>query len=204
MPVEKRPASNFRDGPVRVSSPSIHLCIPDLTADEDVSQDQPAAVRRPRESTLDPISLARSKISEKRFRDGHQQVTSMIEDLRDRRRRRFRLLWTASIALTACSIVALGFGLFQTTNKGEGESIRSNDSRARARTRKNRSMAERDAATLSRPIPGDLKLLPTREPVRPALYETPTPAEDSGAWFEGTIADGESDQSSDGAVHDHH
>ncbi len=68
---------------------------------------------RPDPIARDPIARAQSRLSEKRYQDGHQQVTGLIERMREKRRRLFDRLWIASIALTALSVVALAVELIQ-------------------------------------------------------------------------------------------
>jgi len=207
MPLEKRPALRLRGAPGQAWPPSVHLCIPDLATEENSA----GSGRRPEErhataSFRDPIRAARSKLSEKRFRDGHQQVTTMIEDLRDRRRRQFRRLWIASLTLTAASVVALAIGLFQNMSRADRDAIRRSESRAR----RNRSHLDRHTLPPPETIPARGNKSGERGSIESALYETPGRYETSGqgddgaAWFEGTIAEGELNESSDGAGHDHY
>ena len=194
MPVEKRPAVGIRGGPGETARPPIHLCIPDLSAEEGAPESKGPNGRRGRIAIHDPIAAARSRLSEKRFRDGHQQVTTMIEDLRERRRRQFRRFWLASMVLTAGSAVVLAFGLL----RGNG-----GDAGAKSQPGKGSRRAGRHETTQPQAIDAQANLRSERDPIQPVAYEAPA-SDDAGVWLEGTIAEGESDESSDGVSHDHH
>src|SRR5262249_7930065 len=156
--------------PDQAWAPSIHLCIPDLAAEENsAGTGQRPQERRAPASFRDPILDARSKLSEKRFRDGHQQVTTMIEDLRHSRRRQFHRLWIASLALTAASVVALAIGLFQNMNRADRDAIRRSESRSRGR----RSHIDRRTQNPSETIPAQGNTSGERGAIESALYETP-------------------------------
>src|SRR5262249_50686986 len=127
MPVEQRPTVSPSRAPTAPSKPRFYLRLPDVLAES-----KPAATAaRPGEPApvRNPVASARAKLSEKRFLDGHRQVTSMIEGLRDRRRRMFSRLWNASIVLTALSVVALAIELIQRTDvlRSFGDTVQSDE-----------------------------------------------------------------------------
>ncbi|HLJ09776.1 MAG TPA: hypothetical protein VKU82_01235 [Planctomycetaceae bacterium] len=145
------------------------------------------------------------KLSEKRFQDGHQQVTSMIEELRDKRRKVFRRLWIASVVLTGASVVALAVELVQRMNftsataeaiqaDGDEESPRTASTSARARSA--RPGAEGKSRGRSREAEA--------YPVRAAAYTSVSETDRNGAWLDGTISDNDSDKSHSGASDDDH
>src|ERR1700730_15795628 len=117
MHVEKRPAGPRADRPAANAKPQFHLCIPDVSGEETLRL--PGALEkslRLSPAPRNPIDAARAKLIEKRYREGHQHVTEMIEGLRDRRRRLFKRLWTASVVLTALSVVALAVEVIHKTD----------------------------------------------------------------------------------------
>jgi hypothetical protein len=155
----------------------------------------------------DAIGAARAKLSEKRFLEGHRQVTGMIEDLRNRRRRLFKRLWAASILLTALSVVALAVELAQHTDvwKSFGDSAQTEDHAAP------RPFPKAHEATPLKAIPAKTgaprewsNQLPDEGSVESAIYETSQQYRDNGVWLKGTITDNETESPRRGEMHDDH
>jgi hypothetical protein len=214
MHVEKRPAGpRVRRGspdPARAAQakPQFHLCIPDLSGDErlaapgppDKPPHQPAPPRN-------PIDAARTKLSEKRYREGHQHVTEMIEGLRDKRRRLFKRLWTASVVLTALSVVALAVELVHRADflSTLGDTVETNGHSTIDSSRRARRSADRSATPRKLAAPRQwTNELPAEPSVQSAVFETTGRAGQEGAWLEGKIADTDidTDRSRSGALHD--
>jgi len=214
MYVEKRPTGlQIRRGsqdharPANVR-PQIHLCIPDLSGDE---KSLAAGLRSksPQQSAppRDPIDAARAKLSEKRYREGHQHVTDMIEELREKRRRLFKRLWAGSIALTALSVVALAVELIHRAEflNPLSDTVQTDDQPATSPSRRTHGGVARRPALKKTPVPRQWSnALPTETPVQSAVYETTGRAGQEGAWLDGKIAetDTETDRSRPGAPHD--
>lgn len=205
MPVDQRPAGSRRGAPAAVK-PRFHLRLPDVYADERVPAPRLHDPDRLTELPRDSSGRARIRLSEERFREGHQQVTAMIEGLRGKRRRVLKRLWAASVALTALSVVALAvevlgrmdllsaFGdpVIQTADQAASESPRPKS--RPATPGKSLPNAPREWANK---LPGD-------GPVRSAVYETDAAAARQGAWLPGTITDNDSDNPHRGVQHDDH
>src|SRR5258708_39126302 len=86
MPLEKRPAQTHRGAPVALPRRPFHLRLPDVFADQKSDATRgPEPRSTPQAVALDPI--AKTQLSKKRYQDGHQQVTGLIERLREKRRR---------------------------------------------------------------------------------------------------------------------
>jgi hypothetical protein len=208
MHVEKRPAGPRAARPAANAKPQFHLCIPDVSGDERLPAsglrekpfDQPAAPRN-------PIDAARAKLSEKRYRDGHQHVTDMIEGLRDKRRRLFKRLWTASVVLTALSVVALAVELIHNADlfSSLGDTVETNGHSAIDSSHRTRTGTARNALLKKPPAPRQWSYeLPADAPVQSAAYETTGRAGQEGAWLAGKITDTdtETDRSRPGAPDD--
>jgi hypothetical protein len=208
MHVEKRPAGPRAAHLAANAKPQFHLCIPDVSGHVRL----PAAGSRekplhPPAALRNPIEAARIKLSEKRYQDGHQHVTDMIEGLRDKRRRLFRRLWTASVVLTALSVVALAVELIHKADffNSLGDTVESNGHAAIDSSRRARSSAARRAPPTKPTAPRQwANELPAEPSVQSAVYETTGRAGQEGAWLEGKIADTdtETDRSRPGALHD--
>jgi hypothetical protein len=208
MHVEKRPAGPRAARPAANAKPQFHLCIPDVSGDERLSvagsRERPLY---PPVAPRNPIEAARNKLSEKRYRDGHQHVTEMIEGLRDKRRRLFKRLWTASVVLTALSVVALAVELIHKTDvfSSLGDTVQTDGHSAIDSSRRARSGAVRHAPLKKTAAPRQWSNELSAEPsVQSAVYETTGRAGQEGAWLEGKIADTETetDRSRPGALHD--
>lgn len=200
MPADKRPAGNFRGAPGEVLILPFHLAVPDLSPKPERDA---AAIDEPPVSVRDPIAFARSKISEKRFRDGHQQVTTMIADLRDRRRMILQRLWMGSVALTVVSGIVLAIGFARGTIHDGAEL----DKKPRRATRA--PPVDQLPATASAPVQiksNQVKSnqLPDDQPIQPVNYELSPGMARISAWLDGTIADGDPAGPSDGDLHDNH
>jgi hypothetical protein len=155
----------------------------------------------------DAIGAARAKLSEKRFLEGHRQVTGMIEDLRNRRRRLFKRLWVASIVLTALSVVALAVELVQRTEvlKSFGDSAQTEDHAAPKPLQKVHEATPLKTTPAKSGAPREWSnQLPEDGTVESAIYETSQKNRDNGAWLGGTITDNESESPRRGDLHDDH
>ena len=115
MPVEPRVPGNGRGALVAPpKKPQFHLRLPDVFVDRHGDRTLADGTRRANSPPVhDAVASARAKLSEKRFAEGHQQMAQMIATLRHRRQRFFRGLWSASVLLTALSVVALAVELLQ-------------------------------------------------------------------------------------------
>jgi hypothetical protein len=207
MHVEKRPAGPRAARPAANAKPKFHLCIPDVSGDERLSVAAPPEKPLPAPVALrNPIEAARNKLSEKRYRDGHQHVTDMIEGLRDKRRRLFKRLWTSSVVLTALSVVALAVELIHKADFSSlGDTVETNGRAAIDSSRHARSSATRPAPLTKPAAPQQWSNeLPAEPSVQSAVYETTGRVGQEGAWLEGKIADTETetDRSRPGAPHD--
>lgn len=201
MPVEKRPAGSLQGTAGRASQPAIHLCIPELTGDEDDGDGTASSSQSLRHLEPDPVALARSRISEKRFREGHRQVTGIIEDLRARRQGRLNRLWIGSIALTAASVIVLAIGLFRETTDATQPSRREGPP-SKARSSSTNSLSDHSAAEISRSVRVQANMLPEDDPIQPVAYEASPESSRAGAWLDGTITDKETSGPADGTLHD--
>jgi hypothetical protein len=208
MHVEKRPAGPRAARPAANAKPQFHLCIPDVSRDArlpaDGSRERPLY---PPVAPRNPIEAARNKLSEKRYRDGHQHVTDMIEGLRDKRRRLFKRLWAASVVLTALSVVALAVEVIHKADvfNSLGDTVETNGRSASDTPRRTRIGAARNAHLKKPAEPRQWSNeLPAEPSVQSAVYETTGRAGQEGAWLEGKIADTETetDRSRPGALHD--
>src|SRR5262245_53483890 len=207
MPVQHRPTDSRR-GAGKAPKPRFNLRLPDVSA-APVPVVAPATEAGPAPSApvRDAIGVARAKLSEKRFLEGHRQVTGMIEDLRNRRRRLFKRLWAASILLTALSVVALTVELLQRTDlwKSFGESAQTEDHSAP------RPLPKVHEATPLKAIPPKSgaprewsNQLPEEGTVESAIFETSQQYRDNGVWLKGTITDNETESQRRGDLHDEH
>ena len=207
MPVEHRPTDSRR-GAEKAPKPRFHLRLPDVSA---ASAPAVPLAKEPRPAppgpVRDAIGAARAKLSEKRFLEGHRQVTGMIEDLRNRRRRLFKRLWVASILLTALSVVALAVELAQRTElwRSFGASAQTEDHSAP------RPLPKVHEATPLKTIPAKSgaprewsNQLPEEGTVESAIFETTQQYRDNGVWLKGTITDNETEGPRRGDLHDDH
>jgi hypothetical protein len=221
MPLEKRPAQTHRGAPVAVPRRPFHLRLPDVFADQKPREAAGPELRSPRQpAPYDPTARVKAQLSEKRYQDGHQQVTGLIERMREKRRRLFDRLWVASIALTALSIVALAVELIQgmqspvPTRVAKRPALNHNTVKSNDTIRQND--AERQVARKTAPLPArpvspaaareSSNELPDDQPVKSALYTTEESAKPKGVWLDGLIANPDSDteQPSRGVDHDDH
>jgi hypothetical protein len=146
-------------------------------------------------------------LSEKRFLDGHKQVTSMIEALRSRRRRLFRHLWYASVTLTALSVVALAVELLHKMDflNSIGDTVETNVPHESAAPGAARDTAGGKAPRAKSGAPRAWSnALPADSPVESAVYDKIDHADREGAWLQGTIADQDPDRPDLGTRHDDH
>ena len=214
MPLEKRPAQDHRGSPAAAARRPFHLRLPDVFGDQK-PQATPGPQRRPPRQAVAsaptaraPAQSTRTQLSEKRYQDGHQQVTGMIERMRERRRKLLGRLWVASIALTALSIVALAIELIQGVQSpiATRAAIPKGD---QADT--SRSLARKTSSSPARPVSGAAARewsneSPDDQPVKSALYTTEDGPKPMGAWLDGLIIDPDSDSEwpSPGVQHDDH
>ena len=155
-----------------------------------------------------PAQSARARLSEKRYQDGHQQVTGMIERMRERRRKLLGRLWVASIALTAFSIVALAIELIQ----GIHSPIATRAAISKgAKADASPNLARKTSTSAARPVSPVAARewsneSPDDQPVKSALYTTEDGPHSKGAWLDGLITDPDSDSErpSPGVQHDDH
>lgn len=186
MPLEKRPEQAHRGPPAAASRRPFHLRLPDVFADEKPHA-APGPERHPPQqaAAYDPIAKVRSQLSAKRYRDGHQQVTGLIERLRERRRKLLDRLWVASIALTALSIVALAVELIQEMHSSIATpaaipGVDQADSQSQ--------LARTTSAPPARPVSSAAASgSPDNHPVKSALYTTEEGPEHKGARLDGWI-----------------
>jgi len=207
MPVEQRPAASRPGAPVSASKPQIYLRLPDVFAEEPLLKTALHTVPSRRPNPSDSLGEARAKLSEKRFLDGHRQVTSMIEGLRNRRQRLFRHLWYASVTLTALSVVALAVEVVHRMDflNSIGDTVETSDPHESAVPSAARDTADGKAP---RAKPGAPRAwsnaLPADSSVESAVYEKVDGTLHQGAWLQGTIADQDSDRPHLGTLHDDH
>ena len=235
MPLEKRPVQNHRGAPVAVPRRPFHLRLPDVFADQIPRATPSSELRSPRKaSAYDPTARAKAQLSEKRYQDGHQQVTSLIDRLREKRRRLFDRLWVASIALTALSIVALAVELIQSMQtpvpvrvatvpfkkNDTGKNDTGKNDTGKNDTGKNDTGKKKDAprqiARKTSTSPGQpvspvaarewSNELPDDQPVKSALYTTEEGPKPKGVWLDGLVAnpDPDSERPTRGVQHDDH
>lgn len=210
MPIEQRPAGLRPGARPAASKPQFRLRLPDVSVDSQPVEtshpvDPPEIAAAPR----DPIAAARAKLSEKRFLDGHRQITNMIEKLRDKRRRLFRALWAASVGLTALSVIALAVEFVHRMDflNSIGDTIQTDEPSESPRT--GRGRAPRKSP---RPLPREQAAAPRDRAdslrrgnrVEPVVYETSGRADQGGVWLPGTITDSDSDITTTGGLHDDH
>lgn len=248
MPVEKRPAATRRSAPPAEGKASaaskieFRLRLPDVSlSNEQNSAPRPTPHATPLSPSIDDerrlappvpatpskqrpdpprdsIAEARAKLIEKRYADSHRQVTGMIEGLRDRRRRIFKRLWTASVLLTALSVVALGVELLQNSNLlsvfGDSAPVAEPSLTGKSRTS--------GTAPENKPVPAKSDAprvwsngLPNESPVvnhaviendanERAVIEQIGHNERQGVWLPGTILDNDSESPGRGDRHDDH
>jgi len=145
----------------------------------------------------------------------------MIEGLRDKRQRLFRRLWTASVLLTAISVVALAVELLQKTDilKSFTDSDSKEESTLMGRARKPRSKGEPNSLPTkldsshvwSNGLPTKIPTeVPAEAPViehvvsEKAVIEQIGHAERQGVWLPGTITENDSEGPARGDIHDDH
>jgi hypothetical protein len=203
MPVDHRPTDSRRS-PGGARKPRFYLQLPDVSA---VSRPAAATASVPHPAPAhDPIAAARARLSEKRFLEGHRQVTGLIQDFRDRRRRLFQRLWAASIVLTALSVVALAVELAQRTSlfKSFGDSAQLEEPSAPQALQKVHE-AEPLKITPAKSAPREWSnKLPEDGAVESAIYETSGHYRENGVWLKGTITDNETESPRRGDLHDDH
>ena len=218
MPLEKRPAQTHRGSPAAVSRRPFHLRLPDVFADQK-PRAAPVPERPPRpvvandptakaHAQLTSSQLTSSQLSEKRYQDGHQQVTGMIDRLRTRRRKLLGRLWVASIALTALSIMALAVELIP----GMQSPIATRTAIPKVdKADTPRQLARKTSVPSARPVSPAVARewsneRPDDQPVKSALYTTEDGPQRKGAWLDGLITDPDSDSErpSPGVQHDDH
>lgn len=207
MPLEKRAAQTHRGAPAARPGRPFHLRLPDVFADQKPRATPSPEPRSPRQAVVacDPTAGVKAQVSEKRYQDGHQQVTGMIERMREKRRRLFDRLWVASIALTALSIVALAVELIQGLQSPVPVRVAPVSARKKDTPRQ---FARKTATSPARPVsPAAAREwsneLPDDQPVKSALYTTEDGPEPKGVWLDGLISDPDSDsEPPSGVQHD--
>ena len=221
MPLEKRPAQIHQRAPVAAPRRPFHLRLPDVLADQKPQATSSPEVRPPRKAAAyDPTARVKAQLSEKRYQDGHQQVTGLIERLREKRRRLFDRLWIASIALTALSIVALAVELIQGMQSPVPTRIAARGSKRSGAADTNETGKKNDALrhvvrktyeSPERPVSTAAARewsneMPDDQPVKSALYTTDEGPKPKGVWLDGLIAnpDPNSERPTRGAPHDDH
>ncbi len=153
MPVEQRSLGVRPDARPAVSKPQFRLRLPDVSARPKSADAAPAAEESElRIPVRDPIAAARAKLSEKRFADGRRQITRMIEKLRGKRQRLIKILWAASVALTALSVIALAVEFVHKTNflHSAGDTIQTDDQSEAPRKKSRGSPSEARCRKLPR------------------------------------------------------
>ena len=207
MPVDHRPTDSRR-GAATASKPRFHLRLPDVSATVRPAAPSPAEPRPASSAPVrDAIGAARAKLSEKRFLEGHRQVTGMIEDLRNRRRRVFKRLWAASIVLTALSVVALAVELVQRTEllKSYGDAAQTEDHSTPQPLQKVHEATPLKTTPAKSGAPREWSnQLPEDGTVESAIYETTQQFRDNGVWLKGTITENETESPRRGDLHDDH
>jgi hypothetical protein len=152
-----------------------------------------------RPPAYDPVANARERISKKRYDDRHQQVTGMIDRMRDKRRKLFGRLWIASVVLTALSIVALAVeviqGLSFTAATAEtvpaAESTESGHKVVRkAPAQSSQAVVHAEAQSAAYDQTDAAK---GENQVKSALYTTDGQGKPKGVWLDGTINDTDSE-----------
>jgi hypothetical protein len=203
-PVERNPADKHRRAAALRSLPPFQLSVPDLTpsrkprpAVSAPASPQSASAGGPTEN--DPVAAARARVSQRRYDDGHQHVTSLIGRMRDRRRQLFGRLWIASVILTALSIIALVVEVIQNLNAPQATAeaeLATVDAKAvrpstgRLASRSTRNVVPAEAQTLATDLPESVD---GEQPVQPAHYTTDRPGKPQGVWLDGTIDDKDSE-----------
>ncbi len=205
---EPRPAGRRQGAPVAASRLQFHLRLPDVSADPKRTAPHTNPMYSANVAPAhDAIAVARAKLSEKRFLDGHKQVTGMIEDLRHRRQRLFRRLWAASVFLTALSVVALGVELVQRTDilNPIGDAVVAEEQKSAEPARSRRETAPLSKPAVKAGAPREWSnQLPEEKSVQSAAYETAGPNDRAAAWLPGTITENENDKPRRGDLHDDH
>ncbi|MBI3861009.1 MAG: hypothetical protein HY290_03855 [Planctomycetia bacterium] len=198
-----RPAENKADkrrASELLAQGPFHLRLPDVSPERKPRKSARAAAGSERKETgPDPVARAKAQISRKRYDDGQQHVTGMIDRMRDRRRKLFGRLWVVSVVITALSIVALAVELIQDWNFKAAESVSAPRDPAPSRP-----LARKSSTRPRRPVtPAGGKVWttelsdvpPGENPVKSALYTTEGSGKPKGVWLDGIISDDESDDS---------
>ncbi|HEY2252790.1 MAG TPA: hypothetical protein VGH74_17075, partial [Planctomycetaceae bacterium] len=155
------------------------------------------------------VKPADPQLSQKRYQEGQQQVTGIIEGMREKRRKLFDRLWIASIALTALSVLALAVELIQGMQSPVPTRIAHPSAKRAAAPRQ---LVNKASDSPERPVSAAAARTESNErqddqPVTSALYtideDGPQPP---GVWLDGPIAnpDSESQRPSRGSQHDSH
>ncbi len=204
MSVEQRTSGGRRGAHDTTQEPRILLRLPDVAPPSKAAPARPNEPRKRAVPKTEDLADARTKLSERRFREGHQQVTEMIEKLRDRRRRLFKRLWAASVGLTALSVVALAVELVHQMEypNSMDETVPTSEqpvARRKVPPDITASKSSRPKSAAPREWPNSL---PVQSPVQSAIYETAGQAKGAGARLGGSILDDESDRSQSGELHD--
>jgi hypothetical protein len=219
MPLEKRPVQNHRGAPLAVPRRPFHLRLPDVMADQKTQAAPDSEVQLPRQpAPYDPIAKAKAQLSEKRYQDGHQQVTGLIDRLREKRRRLFDRLWIASIALTALSVVALAVELIQSMQSPVPARVATAPFKKNDTVKQNDTAKKQDAPRqiTNRTSPSPARTVspvaarewsnesPDDQPVKSALYTTEEGPKPKGVWLDGLVPnpDPDSERPTNGVQHD--
>jgi hypothetical protein len=197
-----------RRGAALLARLPLQLQLPDLSPPQEprsqpdgvagsITAGSPASTPAGESGQADSVATARTEISQRRYEDGHRQVTRLIDRMRDRRRRWFDRLWVASIVLTTMSIGALVFELYQNLSEPQSavETAATHDG-ARPANLKSRKSAERSGkevvpANSEDPADEMVETADGEKPVNSAMYTTTESGEPQGAWLTGKINDGE-------------
>lgn len=156
---------------------------------------QPASSHPPA-ATTPPVETP--PLTSRRYDAGHRQVTQMIDQMRDKRRRLLARLWNVSLALTALSLIALISELVQSWNSSAGDT----DAQEVAVDAAPTPSAPKPTAPRRAPrivpvraqvLANELPAADDEEPVQQAFFTTRETERPKGVWLDGTIHTDDSD-----------
>lgn len=202
-PDDQNAADKRRRATALRSQPPFQVRLPDLTPPRKPLPAPPApevTTSKPqiRPIAHDPVANARARISKKRYDEGHQNVTGLIDRMRDKRRKLFGRLWIASVVLTALSIVALAVEVIQglSFTAATAESVPANDGAEsthpvarKPAARSSSSVVHAEAQTSGY---AQFDAEKGENQVKSALYTTEGAGKPKGVWLDGTINDNDS------------
>jgi hypothetical protein len=146
---------------------------------------------------VETVAAARTEISQRRYEEGHRQVTRIIDRMRDRRRRWFDRLWFTSVLLTVLSIGALAIELYQNFSEPQSDADTAATYDAMRPTnlqaRKSEKRTGKQVVPINSEDPANEMAEPADDetPVNSAIYTTTEGGQPQGAWLTGKINDGE-------------